>query len=84
MRARLECVQACLLLHSRLSFLPWQKAAAPLLLPADTPLPCTLLPLLQFKDRTVSRSYVAITLGVPRPPEGRVATNIGRCVGLGC
>lgn len=28
----------------------------------------------------MSRSYVAITLGVPRPPEGRVATNIGRCV----
>lgn len=32
----------------------------------------------QFKDRTVSRTYVAVALGVPRPPEGRVATNIGR------
>ncbi|KAL4447413.1 hypothetical protein ABPG75_004632 [Micractinium tetrahymenae] len=32
----------------------------------------------QFKDRTVSRTYVSIALGVPRPPEGRVATNVGR------
>lgn len=36
------------------------------------------LPPLQFKDRTVQRTYVAVALGVPRPPAGRVATNIGR------
>lgn len=36
-------------------------------------------PRAQFKDRTVSRTYVSIALGVPRPPEGRVATNVGRC-----
>ena len=32
----------------------------------------------QFKDRTVARTYVAITLGVPRGAKGRVATNVGR------
>ena len=33
---------------------------------------------LQFKDRTVARTYVAVTLGVPRAAKGRVATNVGR------
>jgi 23S rRNA pseudouridine1911/1915/1917 synthase len=32
----------------------------------------------QFKDRTVGRAYQALTLGVPRPPSARVATNVGR------
>lgn len=45
---------------------------APITSPSITPLHS------QFKDRTVSRTYQAITLGVPRPPEGRVATNVGR------
>ncbi|KAL4856789.1 RNA pseudouridine synthase 2 [Chlorella vulgaris] len=38
----------------------------------------SLLPVLQFKDRTVRRTYVSVALGVPRPAEGRVATNVGR------
>ena len=32
----------------------------------------------QFKDRTVARTYLSITLGVPREAQGRVATNVGR------
>lgn len=32
----------------------------------------------QFKDRTVGRAYLALTLGLPQPPSGRVTTNIGR------
>ena len=32
----------------------------------------------QFKDRTIDRTYLSITLGVPKPPTGRVVTNIGR------
>ncbi|PSC67546.1 ribosomal large subunit pseudouridine synthase D [Micractinium conductrix] len=32
----------------------------------------------QFKDRTVRRTYHSITLGVPRPTQGRVATYVGR------
>lgn len=32
----------------------------------------------QFKDRTVERTYISITLGIPRPDSGRIATNIGR------
>lgn len=37
-----------------------------------------MLRALQFKDRTVQRAYWAITLGVPAPTAGRVATNVGR------
>ena len=32
----------------------------------------------QFKDHSIKREYQGLTLGVPRPPSGRVATNIGR------
>lgn len=32
----------------------------------------------QFRDRTVERAYVGVTLRTPRPPSGRVATNVGR------
>jgi 23S rRNA pseudouridine1911/1915/1917 synthase len=32
----------------------------------------------QFKDRTVEREYISITLGIPRPDSCRIATNIGR------
>lgn len=32
----------------------------------------------QFKDRTVEREYISITLGIPRPGSGRIETNIGR------
>jgi len=32
----------------------------------------------QFKDRTIDRTYLSITLGVPKPPKGRIVTNIGR------
>ncbi|WPT11082.1 RNA pseudouridine synthase 2 [Picochlorum sp. SENEW3] len=32
----------------------------------------------QFKDRTVSRTYLSLTLGVPTPSEARIRTNIGR------
>jgi 23S rRNA pseudouridine1911/1915/1917 synthase len=32
----------------------------------------------QFKDRTIERTYLSITLGLPKPPEGRIVTNIGR------
>ena len=32
----------------------------------------------QFKDRTISRLYLSITLGVPNPSKGAVMTNIGR------
>jgi len=32
----------------------------------------------QFKDRSVGRTYYALTLGVPHPSKGRVETNIGR------
>lgn len=32
----------------------------------------------QFKERSVERMYVSITLGVPQPREGRITTNIGR------
>lgn len=32
----------------------------------------------QFKERTVERTYISITLGIPRPNSGRIATNIGR------
>lgn len=34
----------------------------------------------QFKQRSVSRIYNAITAGVPAPPSARVATNIARCM----
>ena len=32
----------------------------------------------QFKDRTVDRTYLSITLGTPKPSQGRITTNIGR------
>ena len=32
----------------------------------------------QFKDRTIDRTYLSITLGVPKPPKNRIVTNIGR------
>lgn len=32
----------------------------------------------QFKDRTVTRTYLSLTLGVPKPSEARIRTNIGR------
>ncbi|GAB4822268.1 hypothetical protein N2152v2_009314 [Parachlorella kessleri] len=32
----------------------------------------------QFKERSVQRAYWAITVGIPSPSEGRVATNVGR------
>mmetsp|Transcript_142531 Transcript_142531/g.248661 ORF Transcript_142531/g.248661 Transcript_142531/m.248661 type:complete len:391 (-) Transcript_142531:439-1611(-) len=32
----------------------------------------------QFADRTSDRSYLALCWGVPSPPQGRLATNIGR------
>jgi len=32
----------------------------------------------QFKERTVQRTYVSITLGMPKAAEGRVETNIAR------
>ena len=32
----------------------------------------------QFKDRSVGRAYLALTLGTPKSPSGRVQTNIGR------
>ena len=32
----------------------------------------------QFKDRTIDRTYLSITLGVPKPPKGRIVTNVGR------
>jgi 23S rRNA pseudouridine1911/1915/1917 synthase len=32
----------------------------------------------QFKDRTIDRTYLSITLGVPKPTVGRIVTNIGR------
>ena len=32
----------------------------------------------QFKDRTIDRTYLSITLGVPKPTSGRIVTNIGR------
>lgn len=32
----------------------------------------------QFKDKTIQRTYLALTLGVPTPSQGKVATNIGR------
>jgi tRNA pseudouridine synthase 2 len=38
----------------------------------------------QFKDRSVSRIYNAITVGTPAPAAARVATNIVRCVAPSC
>lgn len=32
----------------------------------------------QFKDRTVTRTYLSVTLGVPKPSQARIQTNIGR------
>ncbi|KAI8110113.1 hypothetical protein M9435_001792 [Picochlorum sp. BPE23] len=32
----------------------------------------------QFKDRTVNRTYLSLTLGVPTPSKARIRTNIGR------
>jgi 23S rRNA pseudouridine1911/1915/1917 synthase len=32
----------------------------------------------QFKDRTTRKEYLAITRGVPRPPEGRIENRLGR------
>ncbi|CAG9463637.1 unnamed protein product [Pedinophyceae sp. YPF-701] len=32
----------------------------------------------QFRDRTVDRSYLSVTCGVPSPMEGRITTNVGR------
>ena len=32
----------------------------------------------QFKDRTISRIYTSLTVGIPSPSEGTVLTNIGR------
>lgn len=32
----------------------------------------------QFKDRSIKRTYLSITLGVPRPLQNKVETNIGR------
>lgn len=32
----------------------------------------------QFKERSIERKYVSITLGIPKPRTGRIVTNIGR------
>lgn len=32
----------------------------------------------QFKERSIKRTYLSITLGVPYPSQGKVETNIGR------